>query len=87
VAPGRGRRNSPNSNDRRAADALEWIIRAAPATPWTKRAMSSTAMLGANAKARLETIIPPSPSNTVLRTPNFAAIQPPGRAPTKVPAG
>ena len=38
-------------------------------------------------KATLDTTSRPSPSSTVGRTPTRAAIQPPGSAPTNVPAG
>ena len=60
---------------------------AAPPMPWTKRATSSTTMSSAKAKATLDTTSRPSPSSTVGRTPTRAAIQPPGSAPTNVPAG
>ena len=60
---------------------------AAPPTPWTKRATSSSTMLPANATAMLERTISASPASTVGRTPTRAAIQPPGRPPTNVPTG
>ena len=40
-----------------------------------------------NAKPMLETTMRPRPTNTVVLTPMRAAIQPPGSAPMKVPAG
>ena len=46
---------------------------AAPPMPWTKRAASSTAIESAKAKATLDTLISPSPSSTVARTPARAA--------------
>ena len=60
---------------------------AAPPSPWTNRAMSSTTMLEANANTTLAATIIPSPSSTVGRTPTRDAIQPPGSAPMNVPAG
>ncbi len=60
---------------------------AAPPTPWTKRATSSTTMLCAKANASEETTSVVSPSRTVGRTPIRDASQPPGSAARNVPAG
>jgi hypothetical protein len=75
---------------RGAAAAIQPIAPAhdaAPPTPCTKRATSSTTMLSPNAKATLETVISASPSSTVCLTPARAASQPPGSPPANVPAG
>ena len=59
----------------------------APPTPWMKRAVSSTTTLLANAKPRLASPSMASPSSSVGLTPQRAASQPDGSAPTNVPAG
>src|SRR3954454_25303260 len=59
---------------------------AAPATPWRKRAASSTTMEPANANATLDTVMSVSPSSTVARTPARAARYPPGMVPANGPA-
>jgi hypothetical protein len=60
---------------------------AAPPRPCTKRETSSITTLSANAKPMLETTSRVRPMSTVGLTPRRAASQPPGSAPTKVPAG
>ena len=60
---------------------------AAPPSPWTKRATSSTTMLFAKANASEDAISVVRPSTTVGRTPMRAVSQPPGSAPRNVPAG
>ena len=56
-----------------ATQAMAPAHDAAPPTPWAKRAMSSTRIESPKAKATLETLIRPSPSSTVARTPARAA--------------
>ena len=70
-----------------ASQAIAPAHEAAPPTPWTKRAASSTTMLLANAKTMLASTISARPANTVGRTPTRAAMKPPGSPPTKVPIG
>ncbi len=60
---------------------------AAPPSPWTKRARSSTTALSAKPKARLETPSSISPPSSVGLTPTRIAIQPDGIEPSSVPAG
>jgi hypothetical protein len=70
-----------------ASQAIAPAQDAAPPTPWTKRATSSTTMLLANANTTLASTISARPAKTVGRTPTRAAMKPPGRPPTKVPIG
>ena len=86
-------RAAPISSPRRstgAADISHAIPAAhmqAPPTPWMKRAVSSTTTLPANAKLMLASPSMASPSSSVGLTPQRAASQPDGSAPTNVPAG
>ena len=70
-----------------ASQAIAPAHDAAPPTPWTNRARSSTRIEPANATAMLDTTISASPSSTVGFTPTRAARMPPGSPPTNVPTG
>ena len=59
----------------------------APATPWTNRAVSSSARECAYPKTRLATLMAASPIITAGRTPRRLASTPPGTAPSSVPMG
>ncbi len=59
----------------------------APATPWVKRAPSSSAAESARPKVRLEAPISASPTSTVVRGPIRAAMKPEGSEAIRVPAG
>ena len=59
----------------------------APATPCTKRAVSSTTGADDHPKISVATLISTRPSRTTGRSPRRAASTPPGRAPTRVPMG
>ena len=80
-SPRRSRGASPISHPSAPAQVI------APATPCTKRAVSSTTRLSPNANTTLVTAISARPTSVVGRTPARAASQPPGSAPRNVPAG
>ena len=67
ISPRRSRGAAP------ATQAIAPAHDAAPPTPCTKRAVSSTVIESAKAKATLEATIRPSPNSTVARTPALAA--------------
>ena len=59
----------------------------APATPWKNREASSTPIWSANPKEALEIPMRTRPARTVTRGPTRAAMNPAGRAASRVPAG
>jgi hypothetical protein len=80
TSPRRSRGASP------ATQAMPPAHEHAPPTPCRKRATSSTTIEEPKAKANPLTDMSPSPARTVVFTPARAASQPPGSAPTRVPA-
>ena len=90
----RSRRPSPSRSSARASRAAPPRRArrsppgdAAPPTPWTNRARSSTRIEAANATATLDSTMSASPNSTVGLTPTRAASMPPGSPPTNVPTG
>jgi hypothetical protein len=81
ICPRRSGGAAPTSHDN-APDHEQ-----APATPWTKRATSSSSASRAKPKARLETLSSTSATSTVRRGPNRVASTPAGSEPISVPAG
>ena len=90
-SPSRSARRAARAAPPAASQAIAPAHDAAPPTPCTKRATSSTTMLSANAKPMLESVISPSPRSTVGFTPDPrghpAARQPAHERPGRIGRG